>query len=304
MKKNNEKKRKKPLISMTLVAIFGMISCQEWGLSDPPAGNQIYPKLEQLINLTFEEELNSEEIQLFEYPDGNEPTLVEDAERGRVFYAEDGYARMANPLNKVKVQNAVSLTMWIKYAAPEEGETQNLTSALFSFLDTDDKGLSFTIDGKLKYTGVEGTYEDNIPNPEHGLITAGEWHYLAIAITNTGYFVHIDSTKVIDKTVTDFDMPAVVQAVAALPYFYIAYAPNTQPCKIWVDDLKIYRNTIGEKETSMPEAEEEESTTIIVGETDCSTGWWSAFSEFMSVSGDGVFHYKFRNYTDGVENWN
>jgi hypothetical protein len=24
----------------------------------------------------------------------------------------------------------------------------------------------------------------------------------------------------------------------------------------------------------------------------------------MSVSGDGVFHYKFRNYTDGVENWN
>jgi hypothetical protein len=48
-------------------------------------------------------------------------------------------------------------------------------------------------------------------------------------------------------------MPALVQSVAALPYFYIAYgASGAQPSEIWMDDLKIYRNTISEKETAMP----------------------------------------------------
>ncbi|MDR1023251.1 MAG: hypothetical protein LBL94_08290 [Prevotellaceae bacterium] len=308
MKKENKGKTKEKaacrygLRCMALLAIFCVSSCQEWGLSDPPAGNQVYPKLEQVLNLTFDEELDPEVIQLFAYLNGSEPALVEDEERGQVFHTQGGYARMDNPLNKVKVQNAVSLTMWVKQAAPAEG--QGLTGSLFSFLDTEGKGLSFTANGELRYTGPEGAYEDNNPTPEAELMPAGGWHYLAIAITNTGYFVHVDSTKVIDKTVTDFDMLQAVQSIAALPYFYIAYGADAQPTgEIWVDDLKIYRNTISTKETSMPEVGGEKNTTIIVGETDCSTGWWTAFSDFMSVPGDGVFRYKFRNYTAGTNNW-
>lgn len=280
-----------------------MISCQEWGQTDPPAGNQIYPTLEQLVNLTFEEELNPEEIELSAYPNGSAPTVVKDEVHGGVLHADGGYARMPNPLNAVNVQNAVSLTMWIKQAAPAEGETQDLTSALFSFLNADGKGLSFTVGGGLSYTGDEGSYDDNNPSQDTGLMTTGEWHYLAIAITNTGYFVHVDSTRVIDKTVTNFDMSKVVQFVADAPYFYIAYGSGAQPVdEVWVDNLKIYRNTISQKETSMPTVSGK-STTIIVGETDCSTGWWSAFSDFLSVPGDGVFHWKFTNYTAGANNW-
>jgi hypothetical protein len=273
--KNKEKKRKTKgkatcygLRCMALLTIFCMSSCEKWGQSDPPAGNQVYPKLEQVVNLTFEEELNPEE--LFAYPDGSKPTLVDDEEHGKVFHAQGGYARMQNPLSKVTVQNAVSLTMWIKWADPaerEENETatptttkraapageQSQACALFSFLNEEGKGLSFTADGKLKYTGNEGSYADNNPEVDE-LMTAGEWHYLAIAITNTGYFVHVDSTKVIDKTVADFDMAQVVQSIAALPYFYIAYdGPEAQPSEIWVDNLRIYRNTISSKETTMPE---------------------------------------------------
>jgi hypothetical protein len=298
-KKTKKRKGKSGLLWVALLAVFCMNSCQEWGSDDDPAGNQVYPKLEQLLNLTFDEELNPDEIQLFAHPGGSEPTLVEDEEHGQVFHAQGGYARLDNPLNKAKVQNALSLTMWVKQAATEG---QSSAGALFSFLDAEDKGLSFSIGGKLSYTGAEGSYEDDNPGWEAEL-TTGEWHYLAISITNTGYFVHVDSTKVIDKTVTGFDMSQMVQSVAALPYFYIAYGAGAQPGEIWLDDLKIYRNTISDKETAMPGTGGGKSTTIIVGEIDCSTAWWTAFSDFMSVPGDGIFHYKFRNYTAGVNNW-
>lgn len=51
-------------------------SCQDWGQMDPPAGNQVHPKLEQVANLTFDEEtLNPQEIQTFAYSEGEIPSL-------------------------------------------------------------------------------------------------------------------------------------------------------------------------------------------------------------------------------------
>lgn len=92
---------------------------------------------------------------------------------------------------------------WIKQAPPEvteEGEVigkQDLTGAIFSFLNENaTQRMFFTANGWLNYEGIDGIYEDNNPDSEQtGLISAGEWHYIAISITNNGYFVYVDGLK-------------------------------------------------------------------------------------------------------------
>lgn len=44
------------------------------------------------------------------------------------------------------------------------------------------------------------------------------------------------------------------------------------------------------------------STTI--GLANNTTPWWSAFTNYTAVTGEGLFHYKFVNYTSGANNWN
>jgi hypothetical protein len=46
------------------------------------------------------------------------------------------------------------------------------------------------------------------------------------------------------------------------------------------------------------------SVATTVGAEDNSTPWWSAFSNYTTVVGEGYFHYKFVNYTSGANNWN
>lgn len=302
------KTRKWPLVCMAILTVLCMSACQDWGETDPPAGNQIFPSLERVANLTFDEELLPEEIQTFAYNEGTVPSLETDEEHGQVLHLADGYARIFNPLNQVKVQNGVSLTMWVKQAAPAEGEEQDLTGALFSFQnETGSQRMFFTANGWLSYQGEEGTYEDNNPQEiKTELMTAGEWHYLAIAVTNSGYFVYIDGEQKIEKSITAFDFSNMVKMMASVPYMYIGYGSETQTGEMWVDDVKIYRNTITQTQTNKPEVGGETSTVITVGATDFSTGWWSEFSKILTAEGDCIFHYKFKNYNNGASsmNWN
>lgn len=46
------------------------------------------------------------------------------------------------------------------------------------------------------------------------------------------------------------------------------------------------------------------SSTTTVGLADNTTPWWSAFTNYTAVTGEGLFHYKFVNYTSGAANWN
>lgn len=257
------KTRKWPAICLAILTMC-MGSCQDWGQMDPPAGTDVTPKLEQVANLTFDEELNPEEVQTFAYPDGDIPSLFTDETFGQVLYLPNGYARIFNPLNKVKVQNGVSLTFWMKQALPEpvegeEGEEavveeQDLTGAIFSFQNENaSQRMFFTANGWLNYEGMDGTYEANNPDSDKtGLITRGEWHYVAIAVTNNGYFVYVDGLKKIEKTVTDFDCSKIVQFMASVPYLYVGYGSDSPTKEWWIDDLKIYRNTITSKEVSTP----------------------------------------------------
>lgn len=289
-------------------------SCQDWGEMDPAAGNQVYPKLEKITDYTFEEELDPTVIQTFAYPGGEIPDLLDDQELGSsVLHLKNGYARIFNPLNSVQVQNGVSLTFLVKQAITTDDETgeeqsQDLEGALFSFQNANGtQRLFFTANGWLSYEGVDGTFEDNNPSTDKtGLMSNGEWHYVAIAVTNSGYFVYVDGLKKIERTITNFDFSKIVQFMASVPYLYIGYGSDSPTREISVDDLTIYRNTITSKQWADPRVETEEVDTryVIVGNEDCSTGWWSAFSGLVKASNNETIHFGFHNYTNGSANWN
>lgn len=253
------KTRKWPVICLAILTLC-MGSCQGWGQMDPIPGHQVLPKLEQVANLTFDDEkLNPEEIQTFAYPDGDIPSLFTDETLGQVLQLEGGYARIFNPLNKVEVQDGVSLTFWMKQAIPEEDEDastfeQDLTGAIFSFGNANStQRMFFTANGWLHYEGVDGSYEDNNPSDaKTGLMSAGEWHYVAISVKNNGYFVYVDGLKKIEKTVSDFDCSKIVQFMASVPYLYIGYGSDTENQKWLLDDLSVYRNTITSTEIAVP----------------------------------------------------
>ncbi len=243
-----------PLI-MAVFTILLCASCQDWGETDPPSGNQVYPKLENIATYSFNEEIDPASIQLYAYSDGNTPTLANDEERGSVLHLNGGYAHVNNPLNSVNVQNAVSFTFWVKQAVlAEEESTQDLEGALFSFQNENaTQNMFFTANGWLSYKGVDGTYEDNNPaSVKTGLLTTGEWHYVALAITNTGYFVYVDGQKKIEKTETNFDCSKIVQFMASVPHMYIGYGSGSDTKEMWIDDFTIYRNTITAKEWTPP----------------------------------------------------
>ncbi len=48
----------------------------------------------------------------------------------------------------------------------------------------------------------------------------------------------------------------------------------------------------------------EEPEGIVVGNTDCSSGWWTAFSDTFKVEAGTSKTVTFKNYTNGVEVWN
>lgn len=255
------KTRKWPVICLAILTLF-MGSCQDWGQMDPAPGYQVLPKLEQVANLTFdEEELNPGVIQTFAYPGGDIPTLFTDETLGQVLHLPSGYGRIFNPLNKVKVQESVSLTFWMKQAVPtaEEGEEtpeyeQDLTGALFSFENENaTQRMFFTANGWLHYEGADGSYNDNNPaEAKTGILTPGEWHYVAISVKNDGYFVYVDGLKKIEKPATNFDFSKIVQFMASVPYLYIGYGSDTETAEWYVEDFNVYRNTITNKEIAIP----------------------------------------------------
>ncbi|MDH6308385.1 hypothetical protein M2451_000992 [Dysgonomonas sp. PFB1-18] len=288
-----------------------LISCQDWGEADPPAGNQTFPKLEKIATYAFDEEIDPAEIQLYAYSDGSRPALADDSERGSVLHLNGGYALIANPLIGVDVQNAVSLTFWAKRTARIDettGEDLGLSSALFSFQNENgSQRMFFTPNGWLSYEGVEGKYEYNNPETvKTGMMSADEWHYIALSVTNTGYFVYVDGMKKIDKTVlvSEFDCSKIVQFMASVPYLYLGYGSDTETPEWMIDDLTIYRNTITDSQIKVPgTGEEEENKNIIIGNEDMSTAWWSAFSDLITMTDNQTIHYGFYNHTGGNENW-
>ena len=284
---------------MAAFTVFLFGGCSDWGQMDPPAGNQVFPKLQKMATFNFNDEID-EAFQLLAYTGGNLPALKSDEELGSVIHLNGGYLKISNPLNDVKVQNGVSLTFWVKQAA------QDLKGAIFSF-ENGNHRMFFTANGWLSYNGPDGSYDYNNPaSVTTGIMTAGEWHYVAMSVTNTGYFVYVDGEQMINHSETGFDCSKIVQFMASAPLFNIGYGSTAEPAEMWIDDVSIFRNQIAEAQIKVPEVTGSGPVKeyIIVGNEDRSTPWWSAFSDLVTMQGDQTMKIGFYNHTNGANNWN
>ena len=242
------KKKNRLLMVLAILGFVGLWSCQEWGEMDPPAGNQVYPKLVLKGEYEFDSGF-SEDVVLGSYDGGQNPTVVRDEFKGKVAELSGGYIQLNNPLTDVSLQTGASLTMWVKTTE------NNLSGAIFSFANEDNtESLFFTPNGWLSYTSADASYEVN--NPENGatnLLTADEWHYLAIIIKTDGYLVYVDGELKLDETVEDFDFSTIIDSLSGLSYFYLGYGSSTEPKTMWIDDVLVYRNIITDSQIAVPE---------------------------------------------------
>lgn len=253
-------KTKKWTIFMSAIAVMMSVSsCHEWGEMDPPAGDNIYPSLENVANFTFDDEtLDPMVFKTGSYNGVDIPDLYVDEEKGQVLFLNNGYVTLNNPMAKVTCQNGVSMTFWMKQPAFDEatGEPipQDLTGALFGFTNDNESGrLFFTANGWINYSAVDGEWSENDPATyTTGYITPGEWHYVALIMRDNGYGLYVDGQRKVEKVVTDFDCSKVVRFMNHVSTLYIGKGSDSDTAPWYVDDIRFYRNQITEKEIARP----------------------------------------------------
>lgn len=312
-----------PATAMTAVILLGASACStDWGKMDPPAGVDVAPKLENVATYEFEDEkLDPMIFKTHGVTDDAVPALAEDERKGNVLsLPAGGWVVLHNPLNQVTCQKGASMTFWMKQipsvdVAEDGTETvapQDLASPLFSF--TNESGnahLNFSANGWLDYSAPDGEWSDNNPaGLATGYMPHGEWNYVALTVRNDGYDLYVNGEKKVVKNVDDFDCSKLVAFMNSVPNLTIGSADATQDWMI--DDLKVYRNALTDKEVARPRLPGDNtggdegpdlSKWILVGLEDNTTGFWTEFSPYLSLTGDGEIHYEFYNYTDGLENW-
>ena len=285
-------------------------SCQDWGQQDPPAGNQTYPTLQNVAKFDFqaEEGLDPAVYRLVANPGGETPRVVDDEEKGKVLEVNNGSLSVSNPLTSVVLQNAASLTFWLKVNG-----TENLSKPLVAFADeTGGAGVSVAADGSINYSAADGNWSSAGELADY--VTPGEWHFMAIALTDTGYTMTVDGENSVTKAVTDFDCSKMVAVANAMPDLRIGSSDNTTP--FYIDDLTVFRNTITEKESARPSmsgggASDMSSFEYVVGDpikeigaSDCSSGFWTEFSNYFRIPAETSMHFSLINHGSGGGNWN
>jgi len=247
----------KQWLPMAAVAVLLMeSSCSDWGIVDPPAGNQAVATLENVASWTFDDpQLDSKTFKAVAFDGGELPAVVEDESLGNVLFLNNGYVSVANPLNAVTCQKAASVLFKMKQPVEvdEEGNvtsTQDLEGALFGFTNaTKNESLWFTANGMLHYDGLDGFYEDNNPaSVKTNYITPGAWHSVALIVRDSGYAIYVDGYLKTDKAVPDFDCSKMVAFMNRASTLYIGAGSDAQTAPWYVDDIKIYRNEVTSKE--------------------------------------------------------
>lgn len=237
------KTRKWPLLLLsTAIAVFFFSSCQEWGQMDPPAGNQVYPRLQLLSSYGFDS-LEDIDFELLSYDGGKTPEIVLDEEHGNVLSVDGGYARFTNPYPNSSIQLGGSYTFWVKFSQ------ENETGTLFSVANEDNStSLTFAANGAINFKSSTG----NFSSTQTVSLTADEWHFIATQININGYTIYINGELKVEYESTDFDFTQIKDFLKEAPYFYLAYGGNQLQGETFFNDLKIYRNMITTKEISTP----------------------------------------------------
>ncbi|PTN07633.1 concanavalin A-like lectin/glucanase superfamily protein [Mangrovibacterium marinum] len=229
---------------LVILGLLGLWSCQEWGEMDPPAGNQVFPKLVLKGDFRFSAEF-PEEVTLGAFEGGVNPSIIVDDSLGYVAGLSTGYIKVDNPLFDASLQKGFSLTIWVKVS-----DTNPDDAALFSFSNDEGTTLYMTENGSLTYATSEGTTSNSI---SEDLFTANEWHYLAITIETDGYVVNVDGVEKLNVTSSGIDFQQVIDAVPSLRSFYLGYGSGIAPDAIWMDNIRVFRNLITADYIEIPE---------------------------------------------------
>lgn len=291
---------------MAIFTFLSMSACQEWGESDPPAGNQKLPEkpdtsAKLIAEFTFDEDFNSTSSEgetpiigeVFAYSVGQEtPVIIQDVDRGNgVMHADGGYLRIANPLIGKEIQTGVSFSFYVKTT-----QTDN-TGALISFSDGTNK-LHYTANAFLSYTGTGGYLDINDPAVSlTNAMPSGTWHYVALTFTKDGYAIYIDGIKKYDTnnhasissgksravSVGAFDYANIVDLLKSSTYIYLGYGSDTETKEAYYDDLKVWTNTFGDSDAVGPGGSGSVSvpTPVYINTFDSSYG--------LSIVGTGKF---------------
>lgn len=306
--------------AIAAAAILTGPSCStDWGQTDPPAGVQTAPKLENVATFEFEDEFLDEMLFRLHANADIKPALTVDEPKGNVLELNDGWVEINNPLCSVTCEKAVSLTFWMKQMPAvitdddgnETTEAQDITSPLFAFTNANDtQHFTFSANGWLNYDGVDGPWSDNDPAVyPTGYIKPDVWNYIALCVRETGYDLYVNGEKKVCKDVTDFECSRLVAFMNNAAYFSIGSSENHSRWRI--DDLRIYRNAITAKEIARPTLPGESgggdigpdlSKWILVGLEDNTTPFWSNWAPYVTLEGDGTINYEFYNYNGGATN--
>lgn len=322
----------------TMLLALNLAACTDWGDADPAAGNQVYPDRSVVSTYTFE--YGEEDVFMGDIADKADVCeVVEDAELGSdVLHLDaDGYAVMANPLTGVKLQNGVAITFWLKTAGiPQEtaeGEDpvveNDLTGAILAF-GSDEPGAErfyITSNGQLKYTkpgNLESlNLDENDPATyKTGILPAGGWHFVALQFTEEGYQLYVDGNKSLSGATasgaeaTTFSYRTLIDFLNTAPNIYIgkgAGDDDVNMSEMWIDDVKLIRNQMLASDWAMPNVGggAGENFEYMIGEPvneigapDCSSAFWTEFSNYFRIPANTSLHLQFVNHTSGVENWN
>ena len=304
-------KTEKWMLAAAAAILLTNVSCDDWGEKDPPAGNQIYPSLQQAGAVDFETEEGLDPTwTATANAGGTAPAIIEDEtteKGGHVLEINSGYLALPNPLASLECQTAAGLTFWLYQ--PEAVETRADNAAVVAFVNGSD---SFTIsaDGSLKYSGAEGNWSSSVALPADSL-AAAQWNFYAISVKESGYELSLNGNRLVKQDVADFDMSKLVAFVNKAQTLTIG-TPETST-RFLVDDLKTFRNEITDKEIRKPnlsggaggEFEVLDGEWLdAIGAPDCSTGWWTEFSPYFRIPEGATLKLGFENHTSGGGNWN
>ncbi len=312
------------------VLLTTMTSCEDWGQQDPPAGNQVYPTLENVAAFDFDadEGLDLAMFTPVANPGGSTPQIIEDEIKGKVLELNNGHVFLSNPFSKTTLQKAASFTFWMKQPVKtvtdtdgnEVNEPQDLSATLLMFENETGNGtLSINANGGITYSAADGEWTENDPSSvTTGYMTPGDWHYVAVVLNNDGYEWYVDGDRKVSKTVTEFDCSKLVKFANNVPTMIIGGTENSS--LLLVDDLKIYRNALTGKEIARPNLGGGEGPSggddlssfeyvigdpvLNIGSPDCTTGWWTEFSNYYRIPSNTAMNFRFVNHTSGGGNWN
>ena len=239
--------RVKNIIFLLVSAAF-LTACQTWGEWDEPAGNQKNPDrtIKLMSSFPFKLDLKEENSELtgepIAYPEGTAPEIAKDEKRGDVLTMTSGYLKIPNPLKDVTADVGASFAFWMK--------ADDLNRTVLSLKDDAGNEMTFKANTQIKYTGTNELILNDPAVEASDAVTAGEWYYIGVVFTKSGFSIFVDGEKKYDLTYAlsnsnpDFDYSQITELIKNAEFVVLGGENPDILSLLSISKLKIYRNEV------------------------------------------------------------